>query len=654
MKRKGWGFDMRDIDKRVRPQDDFYNYANGSWFKKNSIPHDEARWGTFLILRKKTDQELMRILRTLTKKVRAPRGSEVQQIRDLYRSGMDMKSRNRLDAKPIAALLKKIESIRSKKDMLKVVAELHRYGIGVLWGASVDQDEKNSDWNVLHLYQNGLGLPDREYYLSQKPEQVRVRTAYVVHVARMFSLLGDGRKKAAHKAGTVLAIETKLAKASMKKEDLRDPHKTYHKMNLSALQKLAKNVSWRNYFTIIGAKLPGGMNVRQPDFMKAVSKLLVKIPAEEWRAYLTWHAMSDASPYLSERYVRASFDFYGKVLTGTTKMKPLWRRSLTVVNGSLGEALGKLYVEKHFPKEAKRKMDELVSNLFVSYEDRLKKLDWMSPATKKRALKKLHMMNRKIGYPDKWKSYKGLVVSPTDFFGNILQSSLYEHRRNIKKLGKRVDRSEWHMTPQTVNAYYNPCTNDIAFPAAILQPPYFGPKQDDALNYGAIGGVIGHEITHGFDDEGSKFDGHGDLKMWWSKADRQRFERKARVLGKQFDAYALHGVHVNGKLTMGENIADLGGYAIALDAYHRHLEKTGHTVLDGLTPAQRFFFGVALDWRQLTRPEAEKMLILTDPHAPVMFRTNGPASNLPEFYEAFGVKKGHKLYRAPKDRAKIW
>ncbi|OGG72101.1 hypothetical protein A3E65_00715 [Candidatus Kaiserbacteria bacterium RIFCSPHIGHO2_12_FULL_56_13] len=654
MKKKRWGFDMRDIDKRVHPQDDFYNYANGGWFKRTAIPHDEARWGTFLMLRKKTERELMSILRSLAKKARARRGSEVQQIRDLYRSGMDMRSRNRLDAKPLEPLLKKIEAIRTTDDVVNSVALLHRYGVGVLWGTAVDQDEKNSDWNILHLYQSGLGLPDREYYLSQKPEQVRVRTAYVAYVTRIFRLLGDDKREAARKAGIVLTLETKLARASMKKEELRDPHKTYHKMHLSALQKIAKNVSWRRYFARIGADSPGALNVRQPAFVKAASSLLAHVPIDAWRAYLTFHLLSDASPYLSNRFGRASFDFYGKVLTGTTKIKPLWRRSLATANASLGEALGKLYVDAYFPPRAKREMDELVSNLFVAYEERLKKLDWMSPATKRRALKKLRRISRKIGYPDKWKSYKGLVISPTDFFGNVLRSSRYEQRRNMRKFGKRVDRGEWHMTPQTVNAYYNPCTNDIAFPAAILQPPYFGPDQDDAINYGAIGGVIGHEITHGFDDEGSKFDGHGDLKSWWTKADRRRFERRARVLGKQFDSYTLHGVHVSGKLTMGENIADLGGYAIALDAYHRHLSKTGHTVIEGLTPIQRFFYGVALDWRQLSRPEVEKTLILTDPHSPALFRVNGPASNLPEFYEAFGVKKGDKLYRAPKDRAKIW
>ncbi len=644
MKKKHWGFDMRDVDVRVRPQDDFYTHANGGWFKRTEIPHDEARWSTFNILRKRTEEQLKAIVEHTNE----------QQIRDLYRSGMDMKLRNTLGTKPIAPLFEKINALATKEDVIKCVTELHRYGVDVLWSAAVDQDEKDSNTNILHLFQGGLGLPDREYYLSEKPEQQRVRAAYRAHLARMFGLLGYPAKTALGNADSVLALETKLAQVSMKKEELRDPHKSYHKMKLRALKKISPVVDWSHYLTTIGAKPTAVLNIRQPEFIKAVSKLIGSVPVADWQTYLTWHVVAEAAPYLSERFVTASFEFYGTVLTGTKKMKPLWRRSLGVVNGSLGELLGKLYVKKHFPSRAKLEMDELVSNIFATYENRLKKLDWMSEATIKRALVKLHKMTRKIGYPSKWKSYKGLEIKPDDLFGNILRSALFEHKRNMRKLGKKVDRSEWHMTPQMVNAYYNPGTNEIAFPAAILQPPYFGPDQDDAINYGAIGGVIGHEITHGFDDEGSKFDGDGNLKSWWSKEDRKRFDRKAKVLEKQFDVYHLHGMHVNGKLTLGENIADLGGYAIALDAYHRHLEKEGHTVIDGLTPIQRFFYGVALDWRGLSRPEVEKTMLLTDPHSPYIFRTNGPASNLPEFYEAFGVKKGDKLYRDPKYRAKIW
>ena len=642
--KKHWGFDIRDIDKQTRPQDDFYQYANGGWFKKNKIPHDESRWGTFLILRKKTDEQL----RALIERARD------KQIHGLYRSAMDMKLRNKLDAKPLKPWLDKIAAVSTHDELVMLIAELHRLGIGVAWGAGVDQDEKQTDKNIMHLGQGGLGLPDRDYYLGEHPEQVRVRDAYRTHVERMFGLIGESKADAIRKADMVIAFETVLAKASMKKEEMRDPHKVYHKMTLAKLQKTAPHISWHTYFRLLGANKPFALNVHQPEFIRITSAHLKETSLEVWRAYLAWHLVTETAAHLSNRFVQADFDFYGRVLTGAKKMKPEWRRALAIVNASLGEAVGKLYVTKHFPPEAKKKIDELVSDIFAVYEERLKKLDWMSPATKKKALKKLHTMTRKIGYPKRWKSYKGLVIKPNDYFGNVLRSALYEHRRNLKKLGKKVDRDEWHMTPQMVNAYYNPTTNTIAFPAAILQPPYFSSLQDDALNYGAIGGVIGHEMTHGFDDEGSQFDAHGDLKSWWTTEDRKRFERKAKVLEKQFNAYALHGVKVNGKLTLGENIADLGGYAIALDAYHRHLAKVGHTVIDGLTPLQRFFFGMALDWRTLSRPEFQKTMMLIDPHSPEIFRTNGPVSNLPEFYEAFGVKKGDKLYRAPKERAKIW
>ena len=391
-----------------------------------------------------------------------------------------------------------------------------------------------------------------------------------------------------------------------------------------------------------------------PQFVKEVSRMLNTTSIADWKIYLSWHITLEAASFLSEKFVQTNFNFYGKVLSGTKEMKPLWRRTLGVVNGSLGEELGKIYVKKHFPPSAKHAMNELITNLFAAYRDRMKKLDWMSATTKKRALKKLSMMVRKIGYPDKWKNYRGLLIRPDDYFGNILRSSRYEQRRNMRKLKKPVDRSEWHMYPQTVNAYYNPGTNEIAFPAAILQPPYFGPDLDAGINYGAIGGVIGHEITHGFDNDGSKYDDKGNLRKWWTPEDRKRFERKAKVLQRQFNQYELHGVKVNGKLTLGENIADLGGYAIAFDAYRRHLAKSKTRIIDGFTPEQRFFLGMAQDWKEISRPESQKTLILTNEHSPHEFRVNGPASNLPEFYEAFGVKKGHKLYREPGTRAKIW
>ncbi len=653
MKKNSWGFDARDLNKKIRPQDDFYQYANGGWFKRTKLPADESRWGTFLILRKRTDEQLKALVDSLAKKRAAP-GTEAQQIRDFYHSGMDLKRRNALGALPVAPYLKKIAALKRPADIAKLIPELHKDGISVLWGAAVAADDKDVDWNILHLYQSGLGLPERDYYVVQKPEQKRVRAAYRALLVRLFGLAGDDASSAASKADLVIRFETKLARASMKRHEMRDPEKIYHKMPLAKLGSLAKGISWPAYLRSLGVTPPRSLNVLQPLFLKTASSMLRTESLEAWKAYLSSHVLRDAAPLLSEAFVEANFDFYGRTLSGMKEMRPLWRRALSMTDGALGEALGKLYVEKHFPPEAKAQIDQLVENVFAAYEERLKNVPWMSPKTKERALEKLHAMTRKIAYPEKWKSYRGLVVKPDDLFGNALRSARYENRRNLRKLGKRVDRSEWLMTPQMVNAYYNPTTNEIAFPAAILQPPYFGPEQDASLNYGAIGGVIGHEITHGFDDEGSKFDKRGNLKSWWTKEDRARFEKRARVLEKQFDRYELHGVRVNGKLTLGENIADLGGYAIALDAYKRHLEQAGAEVIDGFSPLQRFFFGAALDWRQIAAPELEKTMILTDPHSPNVFRVNGPASNLPEFYDAFGLKKGDKLYRKPEDRAEIW
>ena len=410
-----------------------------------------------------------------------------------------------------------------------------------------------------------------------------------------------------------------------------------------------------DYLKILGAKRLRNYILTQPKFIKDLNKLLKNISISEWQAYLEWHLANDTSSYLSEEFVKENFDFYGRIVSGSREMKPLWRRILNVINSHLGEALGKVYVEKYFSKEAGDVMDQLVDDLFLAYEERIKQLDWMSPTTKKKAIKKLHKMDRKIGHPKKWKSYKGLVMKSDDYFGNVIRSGEFEHKRQMKKIGKPVDRDEWHMYPQTVNAYYSPTTNEIVFPAAILQPPFFILKADESFNYGSIGSVIGHEITHGFDDEGSKFDSKGNLKSWWTKTDRNSFEKKTKILEKQFNNYSVApGINVNGKLTLGENIADLGGMIIAYYAYQKHLEKAEREDIDGLTPEQRFFLGVALFEREHSRQEFLNMTVKTDPHSPSKFRVNGPTSNLKEFYDAFNVKKGDKLYRQPSQRAEIW
>jgi putative endopeptidase len=655
MVRKGWGFDTRELDKSVRPQDDFFHFVNAKWMRANPVPAHESRWGSFVILRYKTERQLRVILQDLLSLKRAKRGSPEQMIRDFYLSGMDMKRRNALGAKPLASIRKRIDAISDRKELLAAIAYLHRIGVDVAWGAGVDQDDKNSEHYVLRLFQGGISLPDRDYYLKSDLESVRVRTAFVRHVEALYLLMGRSKSDAKRETKALLALETRLARASMKKEDLRDPHKNYNKMSIRALDVLAPSVNWGAYLHVIEAPELKTLIVNQPAFLKAVSRMLAEVPLADWKSYLEWCVVDGFAASLSTPFIHESFEFYGKVLAGTKQIRPLWRRVLGVANAYLGEAFGQLYVKKHFPPAYKKQMLRLVEDLFFAYEAHISALDWMSPATKRKALAKLRVLNKKIGYPERWEGYRGLSITADDYFGNIVRANEYGHRRELRRLGKPIERWRWYMYPQTVNAYFAPNLNDIVFPAAILQPPFFNPTADAALNYGCIGAVIGHEITHGFDDSGSKFDAKGNLKNWWTKEDRRRFERRSDVVRRQFDRYTVaDGVKVNGKLTLGENIADLGGLTIAYDAYQLELARTKRMDIDGYTPEQRFFLGFALFERENTRPEFEKMQVLTDPHSPGKFRINGPLSNFPAFYEAFGIKKGDKLYRSLAARAKIW
>lgn len=655
MNKKCVGFDVRDIDSGVRPQDDFYQYANGSWLKKNPIPAHESRWGSFLILRYDTDKKLRLLVTKVQNMKKLEAGSPEQMVRDFYRSGLDMQKRNAVGLAPLRPWLARIERIRDIQSLVSTLAHLEKIGGGGPWGVMVDQDMKDSERYIIYLHQSGLGMPDRDYYLKDDTESVRVRTAYEKHLEAIFALMSKTKTESRKGREIVMRIETALAKVSMPKEDLRDVDKTYHKKSLAQLRTLAKNVDWGNYFKILGAK-PKHVVVMQPEFLMAADALLATVPIEEWKTYLTWHLVGGSASCLGAKFEKQNFAFYGTTLYGIKKMKPAWRRALGAVNGNIGELLGKLYVKEYFSPSAKREMRTIVSDLFEAYEMRIKNLGWMSGATKRKALRKLHQMTRKLGYPDKWRSYRGLSIRPDDYLGNAIRSTLFEHARVMRRLAKPVDRKEWFMNPQTVNAYYNFGFNEIVFPAAILQPPFFTVGGDDALNYGTIGTVIGHEITHGFDDQGSKFDGKGNRKTWWTKIDRDRFAKKAKKLVRQFGAYEVAGgLKVNGKLTLGENIADLGGASIAYDAYRLRLAKTGGGhIIDDFTPEQRFFLGFALFERDNRRPEVEKTLVLTDPHSPSVFRINGPASNLGEFYETFGVQRGDALYRKPGERAKIW
>ncbi len=640
-----WGFDTKAIDHAVRPQDDFYHYANGSWLKSATIPPEESRWGSFITLRVETEHQLRRLVET----------TKNPQIKNLYASALDMKIRNKLGAKPVAPLRRELAAVATRAQLQKMLIKLSRMGLAGMWSEMIEQDLKDTTRYALFLWQGGLNMPDRDYYLLDKPEQVRVREAYKKHVHSIARLGGATALEAARTVDVVLKIETRFAKASMSKEDLRDPHKIYHKYTLPKLQRLSPGIQWSNFLAGIGARNLNTVLVGQPEFFKEVSLMLEDIPLDEWKVWLDFDLLNSSAGLLSERFVRQSFAFYSQTLAGTKKMKPLWRRALGATTGVLGELVGKVYVAEHFPPASKRAMDGLVSDLFLVYEKRIKTLPWMSAPTKKKAVKKLRAMERKIAYPKRWKSYAGIAVKKGDYFGNMLRAAEFEHKRELRKLGRPIDRHEWLMTPQTVNAYFNPPMNEIVFPAAILQWPFFDAKADAALNYAGIGSVIGHEMTHGFDDEGSKFDHKGNLKNWWSKKDRKDFEKRSGLIVRQANAHEVEpGVHMSGQLTLGENIADLGGLVIAWDAYQNYLAKHGRHDIAGLSPEQRFFLAYAQMEREVRRPESAKLAALTDPHAEASFRINNPLRNFSPFHDAFGTKKGDKLYTEPHKRAEIW
>ena len=651
--KRTWGFDEKSIDRSVRPQDDFYRFAVGSWIKSASIPHTEARWGSFNVLRRVTDDQLRELVEAVAKKKNTP-GSPQELVATMYRSAIDEKKRNALGLAPLLPYLARLDKITNHKTLARILGELELFGIGVPWGFAVDQDAKQSETYVLHFFQSGLGMPDREYYLEDGQEFLRVRAAYHSFVERMHRHLGLSKKDAAAARDVVLRIETELARLSMCKEDARDADKTYHKYSWGKLTALFGAFDFNAYARAAKVRTQPYAIVAQPEFMQGAARLLTELPLEDVKTYLRFHLFLEAAPYLSSAIVKTNFAFYGTVLYGLKSMKPLWRRALGSVNGTVGFALGKLYVERHYTNDAHAKMHELVDDLFAAYEARIKALDWMSPQTKKFAIRKLRAIARKVGYPTVWRSYKGLELRRDDYFGNIARSAAYEHRRELQKLKKRVDRTEWFMTPQTVNAYCSFSLNEIVFPAAILQPPFFDPAGDMGVNYGAIGSVIGHELTHAFDDQGSKFDEKGNMKSWWTKEDRARFDAKAALLVEQYGSFSIDGTPVNGQLTLGENIADLGGAVIAFDAYQRWLDKHGRETVRGFTPEERFFLGFAQQEKEISRVEYAKTAILTDPHAPAEFRINGPLTHVPGFYETYAVAEGDALYRPPEKRAHIW
>ncbi len=650
-----WGFDTHSIEHSVRPQDDFYRFANGNWIQKNKIPSEENRWGSFQIVKYNTDQQIKQLFTALIGKQKLTPGSTEQLVRDMYVSAFNMKERNARGSTPLDPYRADIRAITSHAALLRYLALAHRDGSTSPWMFALDQDAKKSDVYLFTLWQGGLGMPEREYYLQNTPEHTRVREAYKQHIKKLFTIAQFPKNQIANAVDTVMSIETRLARISMKKEDTRDAEKTYHVFSITQLERTIPQIPWKTYLRILGAKHIKRVNVAQPSFFIEIGKLLFSIPLPQWKIYFEWHLLNDHAALLSEPFVREHFAFYGKILTGSIKMKPLWRRALNAVDGTVGEALGALYVHSYFHPEAKRKMDLLVSDLFDVYETRIRKLTWMSSNTKRNAIRKLHTMRRKIGYPSRFETYKGLLIKPDDFFGNMLRAHTFHHKKAIRKSKHPVDRKEWFMTPQTVNAYYHSNLNEIVFPAAILQEPFFSFTADDAVNYGAIGSIIGHEITHGFDDQGSKFDYRGNLKSWWTKKDREAFLQRGKKLVQQFNTYQVTPtISVNGALTLGENIADLGGLVIAFEAYQKRLQKTGRSIIDGFTPEERFFLGFAQCERTIARSEFLKMQVLVDPHAPSFTRINGPLSNFSPFYTTFKVCKRDKLYRDQKNRVEIW
>jgi putative endopeptidase len=648
--------DQEDFDKTIRLTDDFFGFVNNKWLKNNPIPPEESRWGSFVILRVKVEKQLTELFISLLQKDDLIPGSNGQRIRDFYKSALDTEKLNKLGIAPLQELLAMVDSVSSNEELTRMVARLHKVGVNVFWQPSVEPDRKQSEVVSLYLYQGGLSLPDRDYYLGEGEKDKEIRVKYLSYVTGLLS--GAGLKDLGEEKTSqlILEIEARLAGASMTRVELRDPEIQYNKVTLAELKKLTLEIGWTTYFKEIGVIDIKSLIVCQPNFLKEVSDIWKTQNLSEIKIYLKWHILNDLARFLSEEIERQHFDFYGRTFSGAREMKPRVRRVTEVISNMLDEAVGELYVERYFGEEAKKKVNILVDRLLAAYRARIERLSWMSIETKEKALKKLETIKKKLGYPDKWKDFSALTMGPESYAENYMRGFEFAFNFEVKKVGGPVDKNEWVMPPQTVNACYVPPMNDVTFPAGILQSPFFDAEADDAINFGGIGTVIGHEITHGFDDDGSLFDAEGNLNNWWTDEDKKSFEAKTGFLAKQSEQYEpLPGLKLNGQLTLGENTADLGGLLIAYDALKLVLkEKSDNALIDGLTPEQRFFVSYATIWRGHTREELARLFLNVDKHSPPYFRVNGPLSNLPEFYEAFGCKEGDKMWRKPEDRVSIW
>lgn len=640
------------MDPGVRPGDDFFRYVNGKWIEATEIPADKASYGGFTILNEEAQEHVKSIIEE-SASGDFPDGSDEQKVGDLYKSFLNMDERNTRGVDPLKPELEMIAAISSYDELAVYFAAANKRGYAMPFGLGQYADFKDPTTYMIYAAQDGLGLPDREYYLNDDEKSAGLRQKYVEHIEKMFDLAGlaDG----AVAAQTIMALEHRLAAEQMRKEDTRDMVALYKKIPVDELGDLMPKFNWGGYLAESGLDDLQGLVVMMRDYMRALDDIIEDTDLDTWKTYLNWSALNATAGRLTAAIDEQNFEFYGRTLSGTEEQQEMWRRGVNVVNGTVGEIVGKVYVKNHFPPEAKGRMLDLVANLIKAYEVSIKDLEWMTEDTKAEALDKLSKFTPKIGYPDEWRDYTALTIDGDDLFGNLERAALAEHDRAVQRQGGPVDRTEWGMTPQTVNAYYSPPLNEIVFPAAILQPPFFNLEADDAVNYGAIGAVIGHEIGHGFDDSGSTFDGDGVLRNWWTDNDRAEFEKRTDKLVAQYSAFQpFDDLNVNGEFTLGENIGDLGGISIGLLAYQMSLDGAESPVIDGLTGVQRVFLGFGQVWRNKYREEALRLLIGTNPHSPSMYRANGAVRNVPEFYEAFDVSATDALYLPPEERVKIW
>lgn len=656
---EGVGINLSYMDTTVRPADDFFKFVNGGWIAKNEIPPDLGAYGGFHELRENTQEVLLDILREAGESDKYKEGSDQRKAVDFYSVGMDSLLAEKAGVAVLKSKLDKIESIRNNKDIQEYLEQDIMEGGESFFGLYIDADLKNSDRVAAYVTTGGIGLPERDYYLKDDEKSKETRQKYVEHLKNLFVLAGTDVEVADKQAATVLKIETRLAQGMLSKEDSRDPYKIYNPRSIADLGKITPSVNWEDYFSSLSMDVDSVI-VEAPSFLEAYDKILSDTKLEDVKLYLKAALLRDAAPYLNHGFVRESYNFNQAYLSGVKEMRPRWKRVLSTTDYLIGEAIGQLYVDENFPPEAKQKAMEMVENIKLAFADRIKQLDWMSDSTKERALKKLGTFTVKIGYPEEWIDYSSLEVGKdpeeASFYQNVVNAEIFQSRRQIAKLGKPVDRKEWHMRPQTVNAYYNPPLNEIVFPAAILQPPFYDYRADEAVNYGGIGAVIGHEISHGFDDQGAKYDADGNLKNWFTEKDLSSFRERGKRLAKQFDEYEpLPDVFVQGEFTLGENIGDLGGVTVAYEGLQRFYREHGKPgLIDGFTPEQRFFISWATVWRVKYRDETLMKQVKTDPHAPGMYRANGPLTNFAPFYEAFNVTEGDKMFRPESERVKIW